>query len=177
MNFIEIAAQTFGILGLAFSAWSYQEKRNREFFIKQGLAGLMFFINFILIGAVSAALFNLTNLVRGALFSKKDNKRWKLIVIVALYTVCLFASFGLMTINPLQIFLSVLTYLTLEIMTILMWKGNGKHIRYGQFFVSSPSWIIHNIFNFSLGGILCEVFMMASVVISFVRFGKDGFEK
>jgi len=177
MEFIEIAAQFFGILGLIFSALSYQEKNNKRYFIKQGLAGLMFFVNFILIGAVSAALFNLTNLVRGTLFSKKEHKLWQLITVVGLYTVCFGFSLSLIITNPFQIFLSAITYLTLELMTVLMWKGNGKHIRYGQLFASSPSWIVHNIFNFSLGGILCEIFMMVSVIISFIRFGKDGFEK
>jgi len=177
MDFTEITAQIFGIFGLIFSAWSYQEKNNKRFFIKQGLAGLMFFINFALIGAISAMLFNLTNLVRGAVFSKKEKKLWKLIGVAGLYTVCFVISLCMIIDNPFQIFLSALTYSTLEIMTVLMWRGNGKHIRYGQFFVSSPSWIIHNIFNFSLGGILCEVFMMSSVVVSFIRYGKEGFEK
>ncbi len=177
MNYIEIIAQIFGIFGLIFSALSYQEKNNKRFFIKQGLAGLMFFLNFALIGAISAALFNLTNLVRGAVFSNKEKKLWKLITVVSLYTFCFAFALYIIGNNPFQIFLSALTYSTLELMTVLMWRGNGKHIRYGQFFVSSPSWIIHNIFNFSLGGILCEVFMMLSVVISFIRYGKDGFEK
>ena len=137
----------------------------------------MFFVNFSLIGAVSAALFNMTNLIRGAAFSKKEQKKWQLIAIMGLYTACYIVGIWLIMGNPFQIFLSTLVYIPIEIMTVLMWKGNGKHIRYAQFFVSSPSWIIHNIFNFSLGGILCEVFMMASVVISFIRFGKDGFEK
>lgn len=174
---IKIIAQVFGIFGLIFSAISYQEKNNKRFFIMQGLAGLMFFTNFALIKAVSAALFNMTNLIRGAIFSKKEQKLWKLITVMGLYTACFVVALCMIIGNPFQIFLSALTYATLELMTVLMWKGNGKHIRYAQFFVSSPSWIIHNIFNFSLGGILCEVFMMVSVVVSFIRFGKDGFEK
>ena len=134
-------------------------------------------MNFILIGAISAALFNITNLVRGALFSKNDKKRWKLIVILSMYSLCFVFALTKILNYPLQIFLSVLTCLALEIMSVLMWQGNGKRIRYGQFFIVSPSWIIHNIFNFSLGGILCEVFTMISVVISFIRYGKVGFEK
>lgn len=177
METIEIIAQIFGIFGLILSALSYQEKNNKKFFIEQGLAGLMFFINFLLVGAISAALFNITNLVRGALFSRKEKKKWQLSMIIAIYTACFIFSLSLIIGNPFQIFLSSLTYITLQMMTVLMWLGNGKHIRVGQFFASSPSWIIHNIFNFSLGGILCEVFTMSSVVISFIRFGKDGFEK
>ncbi len=174
---IKIIAQIFGIFGLIFSAISYQEKNNKRFFIMQGLAGLMFFMNFALIKAVSAALFNMTNLIRGTTFSKKEKKKWLLIAIISLYTVCYIVGIYLVIGNPFQIFLSTIVYVPIEIMTVLMWKGNGKYIRYAQLFVSSPSWIIHNIFNFSLGGILCEVFMMVSVVVSFIRFGKEGFEK
>ena len=58
-------------------------------------------------------------------------------------------------------------------MTLLMWGGNGKYIRYGQLFASSPSWLVHNIINFSLGGIIGEIFTMCSVIVSFIRFGKD----
>ena len=177
MNTIEIIAQAFGIVGLILSALSYQEKNNKRFFIMQGLSGFMFFMNFIMIGAVSAALFNITNLVRGTLFSKNDGKKWKPLTLFLLYTACFVFSLRFIMGDPFQIFLSVITYLALELMTYLMWKGNGKHIRYGQLFVASPAWLFHNIFNFTLGGILCEVFMMTSVIISFIRFGKDAFEK
>lgn len=177
MTYAETAAQIFGILGLIFSALSYQEKKNSRFFILQGMAGLMFFINFIMIGALSAALFNMVNLVRGVTLSKKGKKLIQVIVLESLYTACfvfsLFTIFG----NFFQIVLSSVTFLSLVIMTYVMWKGNGKYIRYGQLFISSPAWIFHNIFNFSLGGILCEVFMMTSAVISFIRYGKEGFEK
>ena len=177
MKMHEIIAQGFGIIGMIVTFLSFQEKNNKKFFIKQGLAGLMFFLNFIIIGAVSAALFNLTNLVRGAILSKNDHKMWRVIFIVGLYTACFL--FALTTImgNGFQIFLSALTCTTLIIMTVLMWKGNGKHIRYAQFLLSSPSWIVHNIFNFSLGGLICEIASMISVIISFIRYGKDGFEK
>ena len=177
MKTIEIIAQGFGILGLILSALSFQEKNNKRFFIEQGLAGLMFFLNFIMIGAVSAALFNLTNLIRGVLLAKNDHKLWRLVCVLGLYSMCFIIALTTIFGNGFQIFLSSITYCTLMVMTVLMWRGNGKHIRYGQFFLSSPSWIVHNVFNFSLGGILCEVFVMSSVIISFIRFGKDGFEK
>jgi len=177
MNLIKIIAQGFGIIGLVFTAYSFQEKNNKKFFIEQAFGGLMFFMNFILIGAIAAALFNLTNLVRGTLLSQNDRKLWKLVLTEALYTVCFAFSVYLVWENPFQIFLSALPFITLILMTWFMWKGNGKQIRYAQFSLSSPSWIIHNIFNFSLGALLCEVFCMLSVIISFIRYGKDGFEK
>ena len=139
MEHLEIIAQGFGIVALIFSILSFQEKDNKKFFIKQGVAGLLFFINFAMIGAISAALFNITNLVRSVMFSQKEKRVWKLVAVAGLYTVCFVLSLRLIMDDPFQIVLSALTYLTLEIMTVLMWLGNGKHIRYGQFFASSPS--------------------------------------
>ena len=180
MDYIEIIAQILGMFGSLLAIVSFQEKKNKRFFIEQSLSGFMFFLNFILIGAYPAAFFNLTNVVRGGLLSKmgKNNKKvWILVVICGLYAVCFAFSVVMIWGEWLKIWLSAFTFLTLELMTVLMWLGNGKHIRYGQFLLSSPSWLIHNIFIFSLGGILCESFAMLSIIISFIRFGKDGFEK
>lgn len=173
----EIIGQIFGIFGLLFAVGSFQAGKNKVFFLFQGLSGLMFCLNFVLVGAVSAALFNLTNLVRGIVFSKGDRRIWKLVVIEILYTLCFIFGLFLIKDNMFQIFLSALTFLALTVMSVFMWHGNGKYIRYFQFLFTSPAWIVHNIFNFTLGGILCEVFNMVSVIVSFVRFGRDGFER
>ncbi len=171
----ELIGQVFGIFGLLAAVCSFQMGKNKVFFIFQGLSGLMFCINFVLVGAVSAALFNLTNLVRGIVFSKTDRKMWKIVVIQILYTMCFIFALFFIKGDWFQIFLSVLTFLSLVVMSVFMWYGNGKYIRYCQVFFTSPAWIVHNVFNFTLGGILCEVFNMVSVVVSFVRFGKNGF--
>ena len=176
MDTKDIIAQGFGIIGLVLFAWSFQEKDNTKLFIKQGLSGFMFFLNYALIGAAAAALFNITNLVRALVYAKNTNKKWSLILIEALYGGCfvfsLFAIWG----DWFQIFLAVITYISLVATSISMWTGNGKYIRYVQLAIASPAWLIHNIFNFTLGGIICEIFAMTSVVISFIRYGKDGFE-
>ncbi len=176
MGVKDIIAQCFGIIGLIIIVYSFQCKKNKNFFLMQGTGSLMFFVNFILIGAYAGALFNLTNLVRGLLFSKDSKKVWKLVLTVCCYTFCYVFSLVLIWGDWFMIFISTLPYVTLVIMSVLMWLGNGKHIRYFQFWLMSPSWIVHNIFNFTLGGILCEIFNMVSVVVSFIRYGKDGFE-
>lgn len=176
MNFSEITAQAFGIIGLVIIVYSFQCKQNKNFFLMQGIGSFMFFLNFIMIGAFAGAFFNLTNLVRGLLFSKDDKKLWKLITCEALYTFCFAFSVFLVKGDMFKIFISFLPYVALIIMSVLMWKGNGKHIRIFQFFMMSPFWIVHNVFNFSLGGIICETFNMVSVAVAFMRYGKDGFE-
>ena len=176
MNTREIIAQIFGLIGLVIIVSSFQCKKNRNFFLLQGIGSFAFVINFLLINAYAGALFNLTNLIRGLLFSKEDKKVWKLVLVLTLYTVCFAFSIFLSWGNTFMIFIASLPYVTLMVMSVLMWLSDGKYIRYFQVTLMSPAWIIHNIFNFSLGGILCESFNMVSTIVSFIRYGKDGFE-
>ncbi len=169
----EIIAQTIGIIACTVAVLSFQCKKNKYLFLMQALSGLLFSMNYFLIGAIPGALFNLTSLVRGTLLSKNGKKLWKVFVINALFTLCFAYSVSLLAGDWLQIFLSSLTFLGLIFMTVFMYKGNAKHIRYFQVAFASPSWLIYNVVNFTLGGILCEVFNMASVGIYFLRCRND----
>ena len=180
----EIIGQACGIVGLLLAVYSFQEKSNTRFFIFQALTSLMFFLNFWLIGAISGALFNIASLIRGLLLAKNGKRVWKLVFIEAMLTACFVYSlmqivqeegFALAT-GWLGILLSGLTFVSLLTITVFMWRGNGKHIRYVQFFFNSPAWILYNSFNFTLGGIICEAFNMISIIVSFIRYGKNGFE-
>ncbi len=172
----DIIAQIFGLVGLVIIVYSFQCKKNRNFFLLQGIGSFMFFVNFLMIFAYAGAFFNLTNLVRGLLFSKEDKKKWKLIFVVLLYTACFVFSAYLIWGDWFGIFIAFLPYITLVVMSGLMWKGNSRHIRYFQVSLMSPAWIVHNIINFSLGGILCESFNMVSSVVALIRYRKSGFE-
>ncbi len=167
-----IISQIFSIIGFFIIVYSFQCKKNKNFFLMQGIGSFMFFVNFILIGAYAGAFFNLTNFVRGMLFSKNDNKKWKLALTIALYTFCFIFSSYLIRGDWFGIFIAFLPYITLVVMSVLMWKGNPKHIRIFQFTLMSPAWIIHNIVNFSLGGIVCESFNIVSSVVALLRMRK-----
>ena len=115
----------------------------------------MFVINFLLIGAIGGALFNFANLIRGLLFFKNSTRKWKLALVEALYAVCFIVSCFLNS-DPWQIFLTAIPCIGLLIISVFMYQGEPRRIRYAQIACSSPAWIVHNIFNFSLGGLICE---------------------
>lgn len=164
----DIIAQGFGIIGLVIIVLSFQFKKNSQFFLMQGLGSLMFSINFLLIGAWGGAFFNLCNLLRGTLFLKDAKKKWKLVVIEIAYVACFVFSVFLNP-DPKQIILSAIPCVALLANSVFMWIGNPKHIRYCQIGFASPAWIVHNVFNVSIGGLLCECFNMISSAIYLVR--------
>ena len=163
-----VIAQGFGIIGLVIIVLSFQFKKNSRFFLMQGLGSLMFSINFLLIGAWGASFFNLCNLLRGTLFLKNAQKKWKLVLVEIAYAVCFVFSIFLNP-SPDQIILAAIPCVALLVNSVYMWRGNPKQIRYCQIFLASPAWIIHNIFNFSLGGIVCESFNIVSSIVYLFR--------
>ena len=173
----EYIAQGLGIIGFICAILAFQSKKNSGLFMFQAVGCFSFFLQFLLLGVYSAALLNISCFIRGILFRKGDRKIWKLIVVEALMIASVTSSIVFFTAGLLQVSLSLMTGISLIIGTYVMWLGSGKHIRYIHLFLVSPVWLIHNFINFSLGGILCEVFNMTSAIVSFIRFGKDGFEK
>jgi len=169
----EIIAQGFGIIGLLIIVYSFQVKNNSKLLVLQGIGGFMFFLNFMLIGAIAGALYNITMLVRGVLFSKYKGKAWTLGVVEAMYLGCFAFSVWAAKGDVFQIFLSALPLVALLIMNVLMFRGSGRGIRMFQACGLSPAWIIHNIFNFTLGGLICEVLNIISSVIAIIRYRKE----
>ncbi|MBQ9736308.1 MAG: YgjV family protein [Clostridia bacterium] len=172
MTEIEIVAQALGIVGLVIIVLSYQFKSNRNFFLAQGTGSLFFFANFLLIGAYGGALFNLTNLFRGLLLLKNPTRKWKLVLIELAYTGCLVFSIIVSPSLP-QILLVLAPYTALVTMSVLMVRAKPVPIRVFQIAWMSPSWIIHNIFNFSLGGLICESLNMVSSAVFLFRLKKE----
>ena len=168
---IEILAQVLGILGTIFAFVSFQLKENKKFFMLQALSGCMFALNFLLLGAYTGCLLNFINIFRGAVMAggKKTYKVPWLIAIQALYIIA--------TVFTYTNIFSLIALIAQLVGTFAMWSRNGKTIRFLQLFCVSPMWLIHNIFVFSIGGIICEVFNLGSIIVSLIRFGKSGFEK
>ena len=177
MDITEMIAQIFGILGMVCIISSFQFRKNRILFFLQAMSGLMFGINFFMVGALSGALFNGANIVRGALLSKCDRVKWKLAILLVLFAVCTAFSVPSVWGNALQMTLLVFTTVSQFAGTVAMWSGNGALIRKVELFYSAPVWLIYSCFNFSLGGIICQSFNIISIIVSFIRFGKRGFEK
>ena len=168
---MEILAQIIGILGTCAAFISFQLKENKKFFILQATSGLMFSLNFLLLGAPTGCVLNLINIYRGAVMAggKRLHKLPFLISIQAIYIIA--------TVFTYTNIFSVIALTAQLIGTFAMWSGSGKTIRILQLFCVSPLWLVHNIFVFSIGGIVCEVFNIGSIIVSLIRFGKKGFEK
>ena len=178
---LNITAQIISIFAAAFNIFSYQMKDNRRLFLSKGISGALFAVNFIMLGNFTAGALNAVNLLRGAVLAggEKWHKKHWLWLVQGLYLLCCIVTFGksrTMIGGPVFAMVVSLLATTSQIVeTAILWGNNGKHIRLAQISFISPFWLFNNIVTGSIGGIVTEIIGMCSVVISFIRYGMDGF--
>ena len=170
--------QAIGILGMLCAVVSYQCRSNRNFFVWQGCSAVFFSLQFVWMGAWAGLLFNAFNIVRALVYrlSKFSRSVWTVILFeIYIAAAAVISIFLLKETWWLVVFVLVAQ----AVGTFAMWTRNGKFIRLSQLFVISPFWLLYDalIPVPSLGGILCEVFNMTSVVVSLIRFRKNGFDR
>ena len=172
-----IIAQTLGIFGMLAAMISYQCKKNKNYFIFQGLSGAFFSAQFILIGAWAGLIFNAYNIVRALAYQSKKAK--SVVCVISLEILVVVAAAMSVFVFKEAWWLVSFTLIAQVTGTFAMWTRDGKKIRISQMAVVSPFWLLYDLLIPvpSIGGVLCEVFNMASVVVSFIRFKKTGFDK
>lgn len=168
--------QLIGYVGTICALASYQCKRNRNYFILQTGCAVAFAVQFALLGSYAGMLLNIFSILRGIIFALGDKCRKKgyFVLIEACFA---FSCAMSCLVFGEKIWIALILFAAQGGGTVAMWTRNGKTIRIAQLCLISPMWIINNVYYFSVGGILCEVFNMISVVVSFIRFGKNGYDK
>ena len=168
---MEIWGQVVSVIGMIAIILSFQCKSNRNLVIVMGTGSLLFAVSFFMLGQPSAAAFNLIAVVCSVVCLKDNLKnKYTFGLIVALYVVSTW-----FTADGWWSWLLMVAQLSGSY--TLMFKS-GTFIRNVRFFFTSPVWLINNIVVcFTLGGIVCEVITMISILVSFIRFRKTGFEK
>lgn len=166
----QIIAQAIGIIAMVLCISSFQFKKNKHLFIVQGISSTLFFVHYLLLGQNAGAFMNMLAILRSVCLNFKilRNRVCEILLII-----------GFLAIAALtyQNWLTILILIAQIGGTVVYWQNNAKRIRIFQLSVSSPCWLLHNAFIFSIGGIITEVFNIISTTISIVRFRKSGFDE
>ena len=180
---MDIIAQILSILSCAGIILAFQLKNNRHLFLVQTIAAFGFGISYLLLGAINGFLINIACFTNTAiLLNKKLKKKPILVALCASFLVI--STISALTYNgdwnTLKIIETVFSYLIAIVQiiyTIATWQDDGEKIRKVRLFFVTPAWLGYNIVVFSIGGIVCEAFNVISIIVSFIRYGKNGFEK
>ena len=174
MKPIEIIAQCIGILAMLFNIFSYQSKQQKNVIALQLCGGVLFAVNFLLLGATVGGILNILASIRAIVFLfkeklKADRLSW-FVAFLASYFAVYVLNFTLLEKEPI-FFNLVIELLPVIGMTALnvgfRLKSAADVRRCGM--VSSPAWLIYNIVVGSWGAILCEALTLVSIVVGIFR--------
>lgn len=170
----EIIAQCIGIVAMAFIILSFQQKKPRNIIAMQLVGSFLFSINFFMIEAYVGALSNAIGAVRGVIYYFKEKThadKWYVILafslVFALVYPLTFTVFG-KPFNLLNALVELLPIIAMIISTISFSKKDAKTLRILNL-ICSPCWLIYDIVVFTLGGVICEVLSLISIITAIVR--------
>ena len=167
--------QAIGIVAMVLNASAYQFKSKRNILLCMFAGSALFAVNMFMLGAIMGGIMNVLGVVRSIAYMKKDSLPFPVKVLngmfIGAYMVSYVLSFTLIGTEPTarNLILELLPVIGMSVMT-LAFSGNNSRIIRRAGLINSPSWLVYNIFNMAIGGILCEMFGIASIISSIIRF-------
>lgn len=182
MEPIEIVAQIIGFAGMAMNCLSYQAKTKCSLILMQLFGALFFVLHFGLLGAVMGCMLNLVAVGRSLVFTFPDKTKANHPLWLTLFVV-IYASSYVLTFTVFQesvtlpnLLLQLLPPIAMIFSTVSFRTKNAGTVR-KLCLGCSPLWLIYNIFNFSISGILTESISIISIVTGMIRLDRKGKSK
>ena len=174
---MELIAQVIGLAAMACNISSYQRKSRMGVIGFQLWGSVLFALNFYLLGATVGAMMNVLSAVRAVVFLNREKFRanhpaWLVGFVAAFLAsyVLTFTAFG-KDATFKNLLVEFLPVIGMTATTISFRYTDAKTIRrFGL--VSSPSWLIYNLFAGSLGAIACEVLSLGSILLGIWRMDR-----
>lgn len=174
METYEIIAQAIGIIAMSINILSYQQKEQRKIIIMQLFGATLFAVNMFMIGATVGGILNAVGAVRAIVYSNKKKFRADTLIWVfgfgILYLTSYVLTFTVFGKEPTvtNIIVEFLPLIGMFATGIGFYLTDAKAVR-RMGLISSPSWLIYNIFNVAIGGIICEILAIFSIIIGMIR--------
>lgn len=170
-----LAAQIIGIFAMVANVSAYQFKSRRNVILCQLAGCLLFALNMFMLGALMGGILNIVGIVRALVFLKKERIKLPIKLVNGIFMLVYIASYVLIfTVfgkepSLKNLLLEIVPLIGTGAMTIGLSMNDARSIRVCGF-INSPCWLIYNTLNYSLGGILCEVFGLVSIISAYIRY-------
>jgi len=162
----QFITQAIGFVSAGLEIGSFQCKSSRKLIFVQLCANITFLIHMLMLGGYSGSTSLLVSCIRNLVFSSSRPwaywKGWPWILVAANIAGAIVTWENWFSLLPCIAVISI---------TLSCWTRNGKKIRIASSCISSPMWLIYDIYTGSYSGILTEIFVLCSVGISIFRYG------
>ncbi len=174
---LQFIGQVVGIAAMAFNILSYQQKNQKTVIGFQFFGSVLFAVNFLMLGALVGGILNIIGIVRACVFMNKEKIHaekpvwlWGFIAAYLVTYVLTFTLFGT-PVTALNLLIEALPVIGMTAITLGFRMTDAKAVR-RMGLISSPSWLVYNIANGSIGAICCEVITLGSILIGMFRLDR-----
>lgn len=179
---MKITAQTIGVLAMIFNILSYQRKKQTGVIVFQLIGSTLFTVNFFMLKAYTGGLLNAIGILRAVVFLKRDlfksERAVWLVCFEIVYAACYVLTFTAFK-TPFTFKNALLELLPVVGMTAttVAFRSTAASTTRALGLISSPAWLIYNLFAKSYGAICCEIISLISIVVGFFRLDQKSEEK
>lgn len=162
----DIISQILGILALCVTIICYQFNDQKKILIMQIIASVLFTTNLALRDAMSGALLNIHGICRALVFYQRGRYKWAdsplwAVFFSILAVVCVAVTWK----SPLDILPAAGMIFT----TVAYYLTDPKWIRILTL-PSPPMWFVYHLSTGNIGGVLNEIFVIASILTAMYRY-------
>lgn len=175
---MELVGQVFSIIAMVIAILSYQAKRQKTFAAIQLVSTTTFGISYMLIGSTTGTMLNFLAAARALIYYNKkklhaDRPIWLIAFVLCYITsgVLTFAVFG-KTVTATNLLIEILPVVGMVASNLALYINNDKAVRRFSL-ISSPVWLIYNIFCGPIGAVICEIISLFSIAIGIYRHDID----
>ncbi|HZK21675.1 MAG TPA: YgjV family protein [Oscillospiraceae bacterium] len=160
-----VVAQIVGFAGAFTYFLVFQMKKRSSILAINVLAGMIFVVHFSMIGALTGAAMNVVCALRCIVYYYSDkawakSKAWLAIFVGISIVLGVFTWGDIYSIFPLM---------AMVITSISFWLKKERNIRLLTL-PTQPFWMIYNIHNNSISGLLTDVVIFSSILIAIIRY-------
>lgn len=166
--FETIFIQAIGFVGVACFIISYQIKSNKALFAMQVTGTCLFCLQFLLLEAYTGCFNLMLVILRNLMLLFAEGRPW---ILWKGWPVIFSAASAVIIGVTWQGPLSLLVFAAMVASMFGYWTRNAQKIRLCNLAVSSPAWLIYDLFVGSIGGVISESITLISIIVSIFRYG------
>ncbi|MBQ3044381.1 MAG: YgjV family protein [Clostridia bacterium] len=163
-----IISQIIGFVAAAILLLSFQQRTHRRIVAMQACSGLLFAVQYFMIGAYEGMAGNIIGLIRSSVFLFRGKSRFVDSIACPIVFAILAAASGIITYTSPA---SLLPMAAMMISSFVMWNPKTQQLR-ALTVPTSLMWLIYNIISSSYSGTVTEIFNLLSIAIGLIRFRK-----
>ena len=161
-----IISQIFSIIATLLLLLSFQQKTHKRIVLMQAVAGLLFGIQYMMLGAYEGMICNYIGAVRSVVYSFRGKSKIVDNIFCPIVFAVIFAISGIVTYQNL---FSLLPIIAMFIASFVLWSPKTQQLR-ALTMPTSAMWLVYNAVSHSYVAVLTEVLNLISIIIGLIRF-------